>query len=65
MDRNGIPVIGIIGERHEVIRDNGELFDANILNDISCKHFKATTFGLEPIITVKELEDGTLKWVKY
>ena len=41
------------------------MFDNNILNDLSCKHFKATTFEFPPVITVNKLKNGTLKYGGY
>ena len=52
-------MVGIIRDGLASIRNN--MFDIDILDDLSCKHFKATTFEFPPVITVKKLDNGTLK----
>ena len=61
LKRSSIPFVGIFGNGYEILKDSGRMFDVKILNDLSCKHFKATTFEFGPVITVAEMEDGTLK----
>ena len=42
---------------------NLPLFKPDILDDLSCKKFRATAFSYPPRTTIKELPDGTLEWV--
>ena len=60
LKRNSIPFVGIFGDGYEILNESGRMFDIKILDDISCKHFKATTFEFGPVITVTEMENGTL-----
>ena len=61
LKREYIPITGIFREGHETLEKSGSMFDIDILNDISCKHFKATTFEYPPSTTVKVLENGSLE----
>lgn len=41
------------------------MFKEDILDDLSCKEFKATAFAYPPRTTIQTLPDGSLKWVTY
>ena len=59
MKKENLLVVGIMRDGLAAIRDS--MFDINILDDLSCKHFKATTFEFPPVITVNRLDNGTLE----
>ena len=73
MEKHKIPMVGIFGNGNEFIVRSGNLyigngdkvigniFDNNILNDLSCKHFQATTFEFAPVITVNRLKNGAFE----
>ena len=61
MKSDTIPIAGIFGrDRHEVLEKGRSIFDDKVLDDLSCKHFKATTFEYPPVTTVNVLDNGTL-----
>ena len=59
MKRANLLVVGIMRDGLAAMREN--MFDIHILDDLSCKHFKATTFEFPPVITVNRLDNGTLE----
>ena len=61
LKKGNIPTAGIFkGGSKTLDNKSGSMFDINILDDLSCKHFKATTFEYPPVTTVDVLENGTL-----
>lgn len=44
-------------------RNTENLYDLDILKDLSCKHFKATTFHYEPATTITKLDSGEIELV--
>ena len=58
--RKHTSIAGIFRNGLETLDKIGTMFDLNILNNLSCKQFKATTFEYPPVTTVKVLENGTL-----
>ena len=63
LKKENIAVVDII--RKGLDSNENEMFEINILNDLSCKHIKATTFAFPPVITVNELSNGTLEYGGY
>ena len=63
MKKENLFVVDVITDGLATNRDS--MFDINILNDLSCKHFKATTFEFPPVITVNKLNNGTLEYGGY
>ena len=62
MKRESSTIAAIFRNRHVTLeRGGGSMFDVNILNDLSCKHFKATTFDFPPITTAKVLDNGIVE----
>ena len=60
LKRNSISSAGIFRDKYKILSEGGRMFDIKILEDLSCKHFKATTSEFGPVITVKEMENGAL-----
>lgn len=50
-------------ERGPVLK--APMFKEDILDDLSCKEFKATAFAYPPRTTIQTLPDGSLKWVEF
>ena len=63
LKKGNIPVAGIFKGGPKTLEIRCSMYEMNILDDLSCKHFKATTFEYPPVTTVDVLENGTLVWV--
>ena len=61
--KENVLVLNLIRARHATNRN--KMFDINILKDLSCKHFKATTFEFPPVITMKKHDNGMLEYGGY